>query len=99
MGLGDDGLDGIRRFCEQHQCNSICHKFKLPDLSTIKIADAPDLRMAGMFNCEQARVLLSDNHDLSLDFENSGEKDENGDEIGVSLQEQWDLEICRESYK
>ena len=39
MGLGDDGLKGIRCFCEQHKCNSICHEFKLPKLSTIDLED------------------------------------------------------------
>jgi hypothetical protein len=37
MGLGDEGLEGIRRFCKQHKCNSICNGFNLPKLSTIDL--------------------------------------------------------------
>ncbi|KAF9548621.1 kinase-like protein [Agrocybe pediades] len=29
MGLGDNGRAGIKKFCEQHKCNKICHKFNL----------------------------------------------------------------------
>jgi hypothetical protein len=43
MGLGNDGIEGIRRFCEQHKCNSICHNFDLPKLSTIDLGQAGGL--------------------------------------------------------
>ena len=32
MGLGDNGIEGIQKFCNQHQCNSICKAINLPDL-------------------------------------------------------------------
>ncbi|KAG8820852.1 hypothetical protein FRB91_006306 [Serendipita sp. 411] len=31
-GLGDNGLDGIEEFREQHHCNRICHALSLPSL-------------------------------------------------------------------
>jgi len=33
MGLGDQGLEGVKSFCQQHKCNAICKKFELSDLS------------------------------------------------------------------
>ena len=32
MGLGDNGVEGILQFCNQHQCNLICKALNLPDL-------------------------------------------------------------------
>ena len=32
MGLGDNGVEGIQQFCDQHQCNLICKALNLPDL-------------------------------------------------------------------
>ena len=32
MGLGDNGVEGIQNFCDQHQCNSVCKALDLPDL-------------------------------------------------------------------
>jgi len=35
MGLGDFGVDGIKQFCAQHKCNSVCKKLKLPQLAAL----------------------------------------------------------------
>ncbi|KAF8906961.1 hypothetical protein CPB84DRAFT_1744759 [Gymnopilus junonius] len=29
MGLGDKGIAGIKEFCQQHKCNTICKNFSL----------------------------------------------------------------------
>ena len=30
MGLGDEGVHGLKEFQKQHRCNSICIKLALP---------------------------------------------------------------------
>jgi len=50
-GLGDSGIDGIKAFCDQHQCNRICRRLGLQSGKTCldhcivlqKISDAAKL--------------------------------------------------------
>ncbi|KJA29094.1 hypothetical protein HYPSUDRAFT_196518 [Hypholoma sublateritium FD-334 SS-4] len=35
MGLGDKGIDGIKEFKEQHQCNAICKQLQLPETGAV----------------------------------------------------------------
>jgi len=44
--VGDEGLEGIRRFCKQHKCNSICHGLNLPTLSTIELGRTTESKLS-----------------------------------------------------
>jgi len=35
MGLGDKGIQGIKEFCQQHECNRICKALGLPSLADL----------------------------------------------------------------
>jgi hypothetical protein len=71
MGLGDNGVEGIQQFCDQHQCNSVCKALDLPDLrellptlfSNITNHGAP---LFDTFQIEQALICFLSQMALSL---------------------------------
>ncbi|KAF8911457.1 kinase-like domain-containing protein [Gymnopilus junonius] len=90
MGLGDNGIMGIKQFCKQHQCNTICKKFGLGTMKALSQALEDDNGI--------------ENSKLNIDNPNNCSREEGGnddDKVNDNIDEQEvvDKEPEAEGYK